>query len=208
MILFADALPEADAIRRKATEVLDRPEYSAKDVAEDSGGLWSYVSDAFRWCMEQLNSLSRTMEVLPVPLQWVLKIVLVALLLLIVAHIVYTVLRSMRVPELSPDAKPGGGRERDPRELERMAEKARERSDYIEAVRLLFRAAIVRLENAERRVNRPGTTNRELLRRYRATPVHSPLRQFVSVIDTKWYGGAECEPAEAELGDRSWVDMD
>jgi Domain of unknown function (DUF4129) len=196
--LLVDAVPNAETIRRKAAEVLGRPEYHINDSAEDGRSIWGYVVDAFHWCMERLNALSRLMEGWPVPLQWVVKIVLVVVLLLLVAHIIYTVLRSMRVPERSPDAKPREGWRRDPRDLERMAEEARGRSDFIGAVRLLFRAAILRLENAERRVNRPGTTNRELLRRYRTTPVHSALQKFVTVIDTKWYGGRECGPEDYE----------
>lgn len=196
--LLLDAVPGADAIRRKAAEVLGRPEYRINDTVTDERSLWGYVADGFHWCMEQLSALSRLMEGWPVPLQWLVKIVLVVVLLLLVAHIIYTILGSVRTPGRSTDGKPRDARRRDPRDLERMAEEARGRSDFIGAVRLLFRAAILRLENAERRVNRPGTTNRELLRRYRSTPVHPALQQFVTVIDTKWYGGRECGPEDYE----------
>ena len=40
---------------------------------------------------------------------------------------------------------------------------------------------------------RPGTTNREYLSRYRVTSFIDALRQFVDVIDAKWYGHGLCD---------------
>jgi hypothetical protein len=49
------------------------------------------------------------------------------------------------------------------------------------------------LEKFEDKPNRPGTTNRELLRRYQRHPsVVESLRSFVDMIDRKWYGEEQC----------------
>jgi hypothetical protein len=185
-------LPDAESIRQTAGEVLARDEYDLGRVANrEPGMVWEFLS----WIWEKLVAFSQLAQGLPTPLRWLLYLVLTALLVLLVWHIGYTLSRGLRVRERAPRAAQGG-RSRDPRELERLAEEAFGRDEYVEAVRLLFRAAILRLENAEQRSMRPGLTNRELLRRYRATPVHSALRQFVEVLDLAWYGGHECRLAD------------
>jgi hypothetical protein len=87
----------------------------------------------------------------------------------------------------------------DPEALVREAERAGRDGDYIGAIRLLFRAALRRMEVVEKRKLRPGATNRELLRRYRSTPLHESLERFVETIDTKWYGGATCLESDYSL---------
>jgi len=78
------------------------------------------------------------------------------------------------------------------RPLERQAAEAVSRGDFITAVRLLFAACLLRLELAEKRPFLAGTTNREHLRRHRDSPVFEPLRLFVEIIDTRWYGRGIC----------------
>lgn len=185
-------LPDAESIRQTAGEVLAKDEYDLGRVTDrEPGIIWEFLS----WIWEKIVAFSHLMQGFPAPLRWLLYLVLTALLVLLVWHIGYTLSRGLRVRDRAPRATQRG-RSRDPRELERLAEEAFGRNDYVEAVRLLFRAAILRLENAEQRPNRPGLTNRELLRRYRATPVHSSLRQFVDVLDLAWYGGHECRLAD------------
>ena len=81
----------------------------------------------------------------------------------------------------------------DPARLEEEAEHTAQQHDYIGAVRLLFRATVLRLEQRAGRTARPGTTNREYLSRYCATNFIDALRQFVDVIDAKWYGHGLCD---------------
>jgi hypothetical protein len=56
----------------------------------------------------------------------------------------------------------------------------------------LFHACLLRLEQAEKRVFRAGTTSREHLRGHRDSPVFEPLKVFVETIETRWYGLGEC----------------
>ena len=66
------------------------------------------------------------------------------------------------------------------------------------AVRLLFRACLLRLELAESRKYRGGTTNREVLLRHRNTAVYEPIRLFVETLEVKWYGLGECSLSDYE----------
>jgi len=56
----------------------------------------------------------------------------------------------------------------------------------------LLQASVLRLEQAEQRINRPGTTNRELLRRYRSSAVVRPLSTLVDTVDQSWFGDRPC----------------
>jgi len=189
------SVPSNEVIREKAREVLSRDDYDLSAfTGREPNRLWEFLG----WIWDRLVELTEFLQGLLGPWVWLLYVALTALLVLLVWHIGYTMSRGLRIQERAP--RPAqGGRSRDPRELERLAEAALGLNDYVEAVRLLFRAAILRLENAERRTNRPGMTNRELLRRYRPTPLYSALQQFVEVLDTAWYGGHECGQADYEL---------
>ena len=83
---------------------------------------------------------------------------------------------------------------RDPKEIERLADDAENQRDYSQAARLLLLATLLRLEQTQKRRFRPGTTNREHLRRYRDTGIFEPLRFIVDLIDRTWYGDAVCMP--------------
>src|SRR5262249_15173179 len=80
-----------------------------------------------------------------------------------------------------------------PIELEKKSEDAAAKHDYITAVRLLFRAALLRIAEREKRQLRPGMTNREYVRRYQKAVFSAELRQFVDVLDAKWYGHGLCD---------------
>jgi hypothetical protein len=59
-------------------------------------------------------------------------------------------------------------------------------------VRLLLRAALVRLEQQRQSTFKPGLTNREYLQRFRRSPAHEPLRELVETVDVSWFGDAAC----------------
>jgi hypothetical protein len=120
-------------------------------------------------------------------------VLLVAVLVALIAHIVYSLHQGLRTHIGLGASLSSKRRQLDPVQLERQAEEAANRQDYIGAVRLLFRAAVLRLDQRAGRQSRPGTTNREYLTRYRASGVIDALKQFVDVIDAKWYGYGECD---------------
>ena len=79
-----------------------------------------------------------------------------------------------------------------PKFLEQRSIEAAGTGDYILAIRLLFRAGVLRIEQAQKHALRRGVTNREILTRYQNTPIAEPLGLFVDMIDRKWYGDDVC----------------
>ncbi len=179
-------------IRRKAQEVVARSYYELDD---DSGRgiaepLWFRM---IRWLLKPFKWLFDSMEGWPDWFRWVVVIACVVLLVVLVSHIVYSFATAIRGPTPRHQRRYDPAHaDVDPASLERDADQARDAGDYIGAVRLLFRAALRRIEIAEKKKLRPGFTNRELLRRYRSTSIFGSLERFVETIDSKWYGYGAC----------------
>ncbi len=193
-------LPDPETIRRAAEEVLRRPGYQL-DLQPDSGlTLLELLYRFFRWILTPLQWLLDALEGLPGWLRWPIAIGLVALLILLVFHIGYTIVRAVTGPRQKRGlAAALQSAARDPGALERQAAEAVSRGDFMTAIRLLFLACLLRLELAEKRTFRAGTTNREHLRRHRDSPVFEPLKRFVEIIETRWYWRGECGLEDFEV---------
>jgi len=194
-LLAQAALPPPDVIRKTAQEVVARGYYDVGDESlPGSPPLWWRI---LRWLLKPFEWLFESMEGWPDFVRWVIVISLFVLLLALLAHIVYSFAAAIRGPT-ARRRRPylAAHVEVDPSALEEQAERAGGDGDYIGAIRLLFRAALRRIELAEKKKLRPGSTNRELLRRYQATPLFASLERFVETIDQKWYGGGTCREAD------------
>lgn len=197
-MLFAAAaaeLPNPAEIRRAAEEVVARSYYQlGVDGDDDSEPLLFRI---IRWILKPFRWLFDSMEGLPDLLRWGIVFVCATLCAAIAWHIVYTLLAAMRGPaSLRTLEYDSTGREVDPSDLERQAELVSQSGDHIGGIRLLFRAVLRRIELAEKRKMRPGFTNRELLKRYRASPLQQPIARFVEMIELKWYGSLPCDAAD------------
>lgn len=185
-------LPDGEAIRRKAAEVLARRDFQL-DADRDDQSL-SILARLGIWLLKMMAWFAKLLDGLPSPLWWLVVIGLVVTLIALCAHIVWTFIVAIkggskrRTHLLTSDDR------RVPEEFERAADQAERDGDYIGAIRLRFRAGILRIELAENRPLRRGITNHELLRRYRSSPFFEPLQWFVQTIDSKWYGHGECQP--------------
>jgi hypothetical protein len=189
------ALPPPDAIRRAAEEVVTRPYYRLGIGGGEDGE--PFMLQVLRWILKPFRWLFDSMEGLPDILRWGIVILCAVLCAAIISHIVYTLLVAIRGPLQRSGARYDSEvRDVDPLDLEQQAELISRTGDYIGAIRLLFRAALRRIELAEKRKLRPGFTNRELLNRYRASPLQSSLARFVETIELKWYGNFPCEQAD------------
>ncbi len=208
MAVPASALPNPDVIRRKAEEVIQRADYGLDpiDVPNDMIAesirriLWS-LTEPLRWLYDLTAGLSEW-------LRWVIVIGLVIILVLLVVHIIYTVTKALTGTKRVVVRELPGQRERlDPESLERQADEALAQHDYIMAIRLLFQSVLLRLEAHEGKKYRPGTTNREYLRRYRKSPIFLSMKPFVETIDVKWYGQGTCSLEDYELCQQSHRDI-
>ena len=152
-----------------------------------------------RWLATPFRWLLGALEGLPEWLRWSVVLGLVGILVLLVFHISYTIVGAITGPRHKRGLEVADPRApRDPAALERQAAEAATRGDFITAIRLLFVACLLRLELAEKRGFRAGTTNREHLRRHQGSAVFEPLKVFVEMIDTRWYGRGVCGPEEFE----------
>jgi hypothetical protein len=193
----ASPLPDPDTIRRTAEQVLRRPEFRLDPQPDSGAWLLRWLMRILRWVAAPFRWLFDALEGLPDWLRWLVVIGLVVLLVLLVLHIAYSIVVAVRGPRMrrGPAAAVGAA-PRDPVVLEGQAAESVARGDFLTAIRLLFLACLLRLEKAEQRVFRAGTTNREHLRRHRGSPVFEPLGQFVEIIETRWYGQGACGPED------------
>jgi len=186
-------VPSPEALREKAAEIVARRDYDLSGGNRDAVTeevmmrMLHAVASFFKWFFSLTAGL-------PEFLRWTIVIGLTLLLVLLIGHILYTLVTSIRAPKRLKDSESDLRRRgQDPVELERLADHAAAEANYIGAIRYLFRASVVRLEDWDKRTHRPGTTNRELLRRYRDKQlVSQSLSQMVDTIDRKWYGDEVC----------------
>jgi hypothetical protein len=199
--------PTAEAIRHMADTVLQRDEYQLDSGAEMSSLADSLIVRALRWLLSLFVDLADSLAFLP----GFLRYPAAALLVCVVAWLIYRIVRglSRRVQVTGPESELRDRIKRtaDPEEFEQLAAAARQKGRFVEAIRWLLRAALLRLERTEKRKPRPGTTNRELLRRYRSTPVVNPLRTLVDSVDLHWYGDRPADEAEFERCRTSYQEL-
>lgn len=192
-------LPDPETIRRTAVEVTRRPDYRLEALTQDHllamrlmYRLREFLLTIFRW-------LYKLVEGLPEWLQHVIVWGLVLILVVLLGHMVYSIVSlfwaSKRAQPLTVELSTAVS---DPLTFERQAEEAAAKGDCSLAVRLLFRACVLRLEQAETRKFRGGMTNREILRRHRNSAVYESIRLFVETLEFKWYGQGVCSPADYE----------
>jgi len=187
-------LPGPAEIRRKAVEVLARPEYR-NGSPEEENATQQVLLSALRAVRDAYNWIVGLTESVPAYVRYPVAAALVVVLILVFVHIIYTLRQATQLPAQGSRLRERQGRRQSPDELVTLARQEFEQGRIVEAARLLLRAGLRRLEQAEKRPHRPGMTNRELLLRYRSSPVFEPLRTLVSTIDRKWYGD---EPAVSE----------
>lgn len=185
--------PSRDQLRALAAEITSRPEYDLVPRPVDTQWMSDLLFTVLEWVVLPFQWVYHLTAGLPEFLRVIVVLVLAVALVALVGHIVYSLAGAMRGGDdgtLSPDK---GRRGIEPSEWERRASAAAGAGEFITAVRHLFRATLGRLEQAEKKPFRPGTTNRDLLRRYRTrSEIAEGLRMFVDTIDRKWYGDEAC----------------
>lgn len=190
-------LPPADEIRDTARLVLERPEFQVETAPPGGEQLLQFLEWLIRLLLTPFIWLFNAMEGFPDPLRWLIVIGLFVLLIALLGHIFYTVFSVLRPPSRKTTlVDVARGNELQPADFEKLADEAAADRDYIGAVRCLFRAALVRLQQREQRRLRPGITNREILSRLRDARLVDAMRLFVETIDAGWYGRQPCGEGE------------
>lgn len=180
--------PDADTVHRTLEEVFSHGDYELQPPPESTDAVGDLFEPLFDWLFEPLIKWWRQASGSLPWLDDVLAGVGVGLLLVLLVQIVRLRNRTpnARLPAAIPDVELG------PEQLAHRARSAAETGDFVGAARLLLQSCKARLEQAEHRTDRPGITNRELLRRYRASRLAEPLATLVETVDRGWFGGREC----------------
>ena len=191
------SLPAAEEIRDTARLVLERPEFQVETAPPGAEQLLQLLEWLIRQLLRPFVWLFNAMEGFPDPLRWLIVIALFVLLIALLGHIFYTVFSVLRPPSRKTTlVDVARGNELQPADFEKLADEAAADRDYIGAVRCLFRAALVSLQQREQRRLRPGITNREILSRLRDARLVDAMRLFVETIDAGWYGRQPCGEGE------------
>ncbi len=153
----ASTLPDPETIRRTAEEVLRRPDYQLNPQSDSGRIILELLARVLRWVLTPFQWLLDALGGLPAWLRWPIVIGLAALLVLLVLHIGYTIVRAVSGPRQKRGLAAAVPRTpRNPAALERRAAEAVSRGDFMTAIRLLFMACLLRLELAEKRAFAPA----------------------------------------------------
>ena len=185
---MADGAAQA---RADARRVLEGDRYRARDVPRPLEGV-------LRWIGERVRSLGDVVgDVLSTPAGVVGTVAVVATVT-VLAVAAATRRRTRRADEAVRASR--RGIRADPNALDREADGAEAAGDLAGAVRLRFRAGILRLEDAGAIPARPDATTRRLLAVVPAPAFASLARTFDAVA----YGGRPAVAADVEAARRDW----
>lgn len=178
----------AETIRQQAAEVVARPEFQLGLSRRQPPDLWwlDWILRPLRWLFDLLSGV-------PDVLRWPIVVFLMLLLVVLIWHIARTFWQALQAPQWRVSESTRRELRASPQELERLAEQLASRGDWIGAIRQLFLAGVLRLEQADNRTFRKASTNHEILKRYRKSAVFEPLQLLVDLIDSRWYGQVPCE---------------
>jgi hypothetical protein len=186
--------PSADALREAAAKIVAGPDYQLDSPASHESWTEEVLYTILEWIAIPVRWLFRMTEGLPDFLRWFIVVSLVLVVIVLIWHMTYSFLVALRRPTRQTYSGPADRQLGfSPEELEQLAEEAAREGDFISSIRFLFRASVIRLELSSRQKHRPGTTNRDLLRRFSKWPeLSTSIRHFVDVIDRKWFGDEVC----------------
>ena len=194
--VFLSAFSFSDPeIRKKLEEIFRDPAYGGApwSVAPPSSAV-SFLKTAARKLTEWLNSISGFFDNLhwesPV-LFWLLLGALVLVLVLLLSHMGWTVVRTLKESARrtkDEDASPPEGK-REVRRLLKESAALAARARYSEALRNLFLALLRALSETRYAAAPAGWTNHEIINALEAPPeIRDRLHRVAEAFDHGWYG--------------------
>ena len=175
-----------DEARAQAREILAEPRFEGADVPRPFAGALEWLGDRLQPLADWLDDLGRDVPGGPIALWTVL-----AGLVIVVAAVVTTTTirrRAVAIERARAAARPAA---EDPRALEREADRAERDGDWERAVRLRFRAGLLRLDRGRLIEYRPSLTTGEVARAVGSRAFAEVGERFDAIA----YGGRPAAPA-------------
>jgi hypothetical protein len=192
------AAQSAAEARAQAREILSERRFHGADLPRPFAGPLEWLGDRLQPVVDWIDDRGSGVPGRPL----VLWTVLAAGVLLAAATVTSTTIRrrALAIEGARRAALPATD---DPRALERDAERAERDGDWERAVRLRFRAGLLRLDRRNVIVYRPSLTTGEVMR-----AVGSPaFREVGERFDSIAYGGRPAEREDAEHARRGWAEV-
>jgi hypothetical protein len=191
-----EGTPAAD--RRQAAAVLDERRFKGATLPQPLKKPLQWLGDRIEPIATWLNDRGTVVPGGPV----VLWMILAALVVIAAGSLTGTTIRrrALAIERALAAAVPEAD---DPNALERTADRAEQDGDYERAVRLRFRAGLLRLDRRRVLAYRPSLTTGEVARAIRAPAFAEIGARFDEIA----YGGREAEREDAEAAKRGWKDV-
>jgi Domain of unknown function (DUF4129) len=187
---------DPDSARRAAHDIVESRRFRPEEVPKPLEGV-------LRWLGDRLEPIGRLLDpIIDFFSQGLGRILFVALLLAGVAFVAYRLSRT-RIGRATHDRsarKARGETSLDPDELERGAAAAEARGDLDLAIRLRFRAGLLRLDRIGAIRFRPSITSSQVARSLRSRD----FEELAASFDAVAYGGQPAEPADLEDARDRW----
>jgi len=187
-------LPSEQQVRQVIERILARPEYQPppetfiQRALEFVGRILlrivSWLLKPLEWLVDRISRA--TPEMSP-SARWLVVGVLSFLLLLLLLHIFYLLAGSFESRRRVRRTGDVSEATQDPLSLVEQAKKIAAAGDYREAVRLLYVAALLRLDRAGLLSYDPSRTNWEYVEALRTNPIAAPFREFTRIADRAMY---------------------
>jgi hypothetical protein len=189
-------LPTASEARRRAREVLAERRFEERAALRPFREPLQWLRDRLRSAVDPV--VSRLAPHVPGGRSTVWT--LLALVTVGLAAALGSRLVRRRAAESAGRARAAAAGPLDPRRLERDADAAERRGELERALRLRFRAGLLRLQRAEAIPARDSLTSGEVARRLRSPDFDRVAATFDEVV----YGRRRPQPADVEASRRAW----
>jgi hypothetical protein len=181
--------------REEARHILAERRFHGTSVPRPLHGFFSWLARHLHFIVRAWDGLAGRVGGADV-----LWAILGAIVLLVAATLVARLAQRRTEAEARALGRRGRGRSEDPAELERLADEAERRGDLEIALRLRFRAGLLRLGRARALPLRPSLRNREVRRALRSARFDKLARDFDEVV----YGGRAPSPADVTAARSEW----
>ena len=184
--------------RRRAQSVLEQRRFRGADVPRPFARPLEWLGDRLQPIADWLEGLGDDVPGGPIVLWMALSALIVAAALAITSTTIRR--RAVAIERARAAALPAS---EDPRALEREADSAERDGDWERAVRLRFRAGLLRLDRRHVIDYRPSLTTGEVARAV-ASPAFGEVGERFDAIA---YGGRPAERQDAEHARRGWAEV-